>query len=550
MGILRRQIEQLDEESDDDTELEQFTQTAVEMATRLFRAPTSQEREWLEKMQAWAEDACKRPDSKAQELIRWLQAHIKPNGTWSDERVIILTEYRATQAWLLDLLSSEGLASDGRLLTLYGGMDTKTREQIKAASQADPTVSPVRILLATDAASEGIDLQNYYSRLIHYEIPWNPNRLEQRNGRVDRHGQRANEVKIYHFVSSTYHHRPEMEDLPTGELDGDLEFLWRALRKVEHIRHDLGKVGPVIAQQVEEAMFGKRRRLDTKAAEAKSDPLHRLVQFERKLRNQIADSHERLQESKRMLSLTAQNIQAAVETALAIAGKPPLRKAMLTDKDGNNPIEVFYVPALSGSWASCKDGLLHPYTHEERPIVFDCDVAAGRDDVVLAHLNHRLVTMSLHLLRAAIWDREVQRHLHRVTARVVPNSELTTPAVIAHARLMLLGSDSQRLHEELIFAGGYLREGRFSRMNQADVGRLLQAAQPRLVPPKTQQMLRTLWPGHRDILLRSLEIRMDDLLGSLQKRLEESKLKKIHDITAILRELQDSILSELKQPDI
>jgi Helicase conserved C-terminal domain len=45
------------------------------------------------------------------------------------------------------------------------------------------------VLLATDAASEGIDLQYHCCRVIHYEIPWNPNRLEQRNGRIDRHGQ-------------------------------------------------------------------------------------------------------------------------------------------------------------------------------------------------------------------------------------------------------------------------------------------------------------------------------------------------------------------------
>ena len=55
----------------------------------------------------------------------------------------------------------------------------------------------MRILLATDAASEGIDLQNHCSRLFHYEIPWNPNRLEQRNGRIDRHGQRA----LLHSIS-------------------------------------------------------------------------------------------------------------------------------------------------------------------------------------------------------------------------------------------------------------------------------------------------------------------------------------------------------------
>jgi len=70
---------------------------------------------------------------------------------------------------------------------LYGGMPTEDRERIKAAFQAAPGASPVRILLATDAASEGVDLQNHCHRLIHYEIPWNPNRMEQRNGRIDRH---------------------------------------------------------------------------------------------------------------------------------------------------------------------------------------------------------------------------------------------------------------------------------------------------------------------------------------------------------------------------
>ncbi len=203
-GILRSKVEQLEEESDNDESIDDATNAALEVAAPLFRDPDIQEIVLLSQMRTWAEQARHRPDSKAQKLIDWLHTTLKPNRQWSNrqwsnERVIIFTEYRATQNWLYGLLAREGFAEKGpdgekRLLTLYGGMDTSEREAIKAAFQADPAEASVRILLATDAASEGIDLQNHCSRLLHYEIPWNPNRLEQRNGRIDRHGQRAPEV--------------------------------------------------------------------------------------------------------------------------------------------------------------------------------------------------------------------------------------------------------------------------------------------------------------------------------------------------------------------
>ena len=65
------------------------------------------------------------------------------------------------------------------------------RTRSKAAFQTNPTDAAIRILLATDAASEGIDLQNCCNCMIHVEIPYNPNVMEQRNGRIDRHGQKG-----------------------------------------------------------------------------------------------------------------------------------------------------------------------------------------------------------------------------------------------------------------------------------------------------------------------------------------------------------------------
>src|SRR5205085_6596257 len=281
----------------------------------------------LLQIREWAARARTHPDSKAGELIAWLHRTIKPGGAWSMQRVIIFTEYRATQKWLHDLLEREGLAEPERLLTLYGGMKTEDRERIKAAFQADPRESKVRILLATDAASEGIDLQNHCARLIHYEIPWNPNRMEQRNGRIDRYGQRAREVLVYHFVGAGYDaHSPSAVRLP-GDLEGDLEFLLRAARKVETIREDLGKVGPVIAMQVEEAMLGKRTFLDT-APGREETPLRSILAMERRLRDRVAELHNQLQQTKRDLRLSPDNIRHVVSVGLALAGQPPLIPAM------------------------------------------------------------------------------------------------------------------------------------------------------------------------------------------------------------------------------
>src|SRR5712692_1840224 len=116
------------------------------------------------------------------------------------------------------------------------------------------------------------------------------------------------------------------------------------------------------------------------------------------------------------------------------------------------------------SWAACAEGLEHPHTKDIRPITFDHAAADGRDDIVLVHLNHRLVQMSLRLLRAEVWSVKGRKRLHRITARIVPDTALQHLAMIAHARLVVIGGDCHRLHEEIITAGGMLREGRFARL--------------------------------------------------------------------------------------
>lgn len=165
-------------------------------------------------------------DARFDRLKELINERLRNAEAWNpEERLIIFTEYKTTLDYLVQRLEREYGTDTGAIVQLYGGMSDDERERVKIAFN-DPG-SPVQILVATDAASEGLNLQHTARLLVHYEIPWNPSRLEQRNGRIDRHGQ-ARDVTIFHFASDD---------------DADLAFVARVLEKVNDIREDLGSVG-------------------------------------------------------------------------------------------------------------------------------------------------------------------------------------------------------------------------------------------------------------------------------------------------------------------
>ncbi|CAI8970308.1 Helicase [Pseudomonas jessenii] len=549
-------LKDIDDYSDDyadDEEYELETFEVVSSASQTLSPLSTEEKGLLNQLRDYANKVSRRPDCKAQTLIDWLNAALRTNDSWNDERVIIFTEYRATQKWLFDLLAREGLASEGRLEMIYGGMPNEQRETIKAAFQAHPKEAAVRILLATDAASEGVNLQNHCSRLIHFEIPWNPNRMEQRNGRVDRHGQKADEVGIYHFVGRGFNSVSPSDKV--GELEADLEFLMRAALKVETIREDLGKVGPVIASQVEEAMLGRRSRLDTSRAEQEAEPVRQMLKFERKLREQLEKLAAQLHETRHELNLTPEHIENVVRVGLELAEQPAL---IPVEVEGiwPDPLGVrksspaFQLPSLYGSWEQCVEGLRHPHTDKLRPIVFDPALAHGRDDVVLAHLNHRVVQMCLRLLRAEIWSLgSTPKHLSRVSACVVDDSDLTHPTVIAHGRIVVLGGDNHRLHEEIIISGGALIEGRFTRLNVGETKAAFATATDYPVPPVIETRFQSLWEKNKDSLRSALDARMAERTKNLEKILDELAEKEVNKLKAVMTELQRNIRAELDRKD-
>ncbi len=553
LGILKQELDRIGEDYADDTEYDTATTDAVDTASLLFSEPSADELALLKRMREWAEKASGQLDSKVKGLIDWLNTHIRAGKKWGHERVILFTEYRATQKWLTEILAQQGFTKDGRLLTMFGGMDLEEREDVKAAFQAAPEVSPVRILLATDAAAEGLNLQNHCYRLIHYEIPWNPNRLEQRNGRIDRHGQKGflaptgeRQVFVYHFVGAGYKQRQQSAfSGKASDLDADLEFLMRVAQKVETIREDLGSYGTVLADDVEQAMLGRGYSMPgVVEADSKAEPVRKMLKFERDLAKQIAELLKQYQDTQRELRLSPENIHKVVEVGLALAEQPAL--VPITHISGK---PVFTLPALKHSWAACAEGLEHPHTRDIRPITFDHAAADGRDDVVLVHLNHRLVQMSLRLLRAEVWSVKGRKRLHRITARLVPNHVLGTPVVIAHARLVVIGGDSHRLHEEIVAAGGALKEGRFSRLNVGELDKLLDSATDDMPHESMREHLLELWDKFAPALAQSLETRMKDRNAGLQKKLGERAAKEADDIRDILLELKKAIDTELDDPE-
>ncbi len=541
--VLEQIFDRADEDFSDENEATEASQEALEAAARAFRPVSTEESALLDQLQTWAGRASAALDSKAAKLIEWLNTNIRPNGKWSDERVIIFTEYRDTQNWLYGILAVRDFAQGDRIKMLHGGQDSEEREKIKAAFQFDPKREPVRILIATDSASEGIDLQRHCHQLIHYEIPWNPNRLEQRNGRVDRHGQRAPRVLVHHFVAEGYREEAPFAEGSGSHLAADLEFLYRAAKKVDQIREDLGKVGPVIAAQVEEAMLGRRRTLDTSRAERENEPVKRLLRFEQNVREQVQRLAQQLDETRRDLHLTPANIDAVVQIALDLARQPKLIPVTIP-----GVAHAYRVPNFTDpGWATCLHGLAHPHTHEQRPITFDPDSAKNRDDVVLAHLNHRLVDRCLRLLRAEVWAPAAEQKIHRVTARLAKPGMLRNPVVFAHARLTVVSGDSQRLHEEVITAGGYIIEGKFDRLNISQTNELLEISSSEAAPESIRTRLAQLWPQLMKPLQSAIEARGRDRTQSVQRQLAERAEQEQAKIEAILTELERTIRKELKE---
>jgi superfamily II DNA or RNA helicase len=137
-------------------------------------------------------------DSKIRELTKkdgYLDSSMR--GRYGPRKALIFTRYKDTLDYLVREIPKRLKTLDSsHVFAVYGDLNEKQRHEVMDAFiEADHGV-----LVATDCISEGVNLQHMANQVIHYELPWNPNRLEQRNGRIDRYGQPEREVHIRTIV--------------------------------------------------------------------------------------------------------------------------------------------------------------------------------------------------------------------------------------------------------------------------------------------------------------------------------------------------------------
>ena len=455
----------------DENELEAETDAQIEAASvatmgsledlsakELF----AREQKLLDEMTDIAEDARGKPDARVERLIEWIREKMcqdlgKPGAKWNDTRVLIFTEYDDTKRYLrnrLDVAIEGSDLAQQRIEIYHGPTPAPKREEIKQAFNTDPRKHPVRILIATDAAREGINLQAFCNNLFHFDVPWNPSRMEQRNGRIDRKLQPKDQVFCHYFV---YKQRPE---------DRILQAL---VRKTKTIKEELGSLSQVIDAKLTKTLSTGIRHRSIAQMESEIDAtdledsrksvieaeLEASRERQHDLREQIDRLRTLLEKSRKSIGLSDEHFRAAISCSLQIMGAEKLQP-----EDDESGFSAFRFPALDEragadpTWAETLDTLRVPrkrgqklweWRHSSpiRPVIFE-DPGIVNDDYVHLHLEQRVVQRLLGRFSA-------QGFVHHDLSRACfAQATDSIPRVILLGRLCLYGEGAARLHEELI----------------------------------------------------------------------------------------------------
>ena len=364
------------------------------------------------------------------------------------KRVIVFTRYKDTLDYLVRNLSKDAKGTtrrSGRLqgievFAIHGEMSQAARRSEFAAFEAAKTA----VLVATDCISEGMNLQRACAALVHYELPWNPNRLEQRNGRVDRYRQPEKKVTIRTLVYD--------DDL-------DVSILEVLVKKAQEMREHYGFSPPFFSSSRDLVDLmrlhgrGAAGQLSLLTAATDADP-ERLYSEMMALSDEAAQRIQSeafyghttvtLEEVQRALTLThravgtRKDICAFVRAGLARFG------CGITDLDPDRfRIHLADRPEF--------EGIGHP---ESRTLQATFDPMVGQDDLStdMLDLAHPLVRLLVDLVRDEGLGTMDDTQVGRVCGYPSPHATEVTVLIHVLARFVT-ESDPPVMLEELIPVG-------------------------------------------------------------------------------------------------
>lgn len=201
-------------------------------------------------------------NSKAEKAMELIQS--------MEDKVIIFTEYRATQEYLLKYMKDRGLTA----VPYRGGMNRGKKDWMM-----DLFRGRTQVMIATEAGGEGINLQ-FCHHMINFDLPWNPMRVEQRIGRVHRLGQK-NDVKIYNLstkgtieehILNLLHEKINMFEMVIGQLDVILERFEKKASSEKNIEKSIYKM--ILESATEEELASRVESLGQSLNSIQADLTH------------------------------------------------------------------------------------------------------------------------------------------------------------------------------------------------------------------------------------------------------------------------------------